>query len=61
MESFKILFEAAYPGNLGFEEMMRFFQKASEKDVVKMQKIVKDENWEDYKKIIKKVLGVSLK
>jgi len=56
-----ILTEASYPGNIGAIEMIKFFQSASDKDIKKMQKIVDAENWEEYKKLIKKVLGVDLK
>jgi hypothetical protein len=56
-----ILTEASYPGNIGAIEMVTFFQKATDKDIKKMQKIVDVEDWESYKKLIKNVLGVTLK
>ena len=57
----EILTEASYKGNIGAIEMIQFFQKSSDKDIKKMQKIVDKEDWEEYKKLIKKVLGVDLK
>ena len=61
MKSFKGLFEASYSGNLGFEEMIKFYKKASDKDVKELNKIIDDKDWEGYKRIIQKVLGVRLK
>jgi len=52
--------EAAYKGNMGFEEMMKFYRVASKEDKEKMEKIVKDNNWSAYKRLIKRVLGVQL-
>ncbi|NCP97669.1 hypothetical protein GW796_05445 [archaeon] len=54
------LSEAAYDSNLGAVEMIAFFQKASPDEIEKMEKIVKNENWDDFKKLIKKVLNVQL-
>lgn len=54
------LTELAYPGNLGFQEMIKFYKKASKQDQTKMDKIVKDQDWKEFKKLIKKVLGTSL-
>jgi hypothetical protein len=52
--------EAAYKGNMGFEEMMKFYRVASKEDKEKMEKLVKDNNWSAYKILIKRVLGVQL-
>ena len=57
----EILSEATYTNNLGAVEMIKFFQNASDKDVEKMQKIADAEDWVSYKKLIKKVLGISLR
>ena len=57
----EILTEASYTNNLGAIEMITFFQKASDKEIDKMQKIADAEDWVAYKKLIKKVLGVSLR
>lgn len=61
MQSFKILFEAVYENNLGFVEMMNFFKNASEKEIDQMKKVVDEENWVEYKKLIYKVLKIKLK
>lgn len=53
--------EAAYPGNIGFQEMVKFYQKASSIQIKKMEKIVKDGDFEEFKNLIRKVLGVKLK
>ena len=53
--------EAAYPDNIGFQEMVKFYQKASSSQIKKMEKIVKDGNFEEFKNMIQKVLGVKLK
>ena len=52
--------EISYPGNIGFEEMVRFYQKADKGQIDKMEKIIKKDNWNAFKKLIKKVLGVTL-
>ncbi len=51
----------SYPGNIGFEEMMNFWGKASPKDINLMKKIVDKEDWEAFKKLMKKVLNIVLK
>jgi len=61
MKSFKFLIEAAYAGNIGFAEMVAFYQKANAKQEKEMDKAVKNNDWESFKKLIKLVLGTSLK
>lgn len=53
--------EASYKYNIGFEEMVNFYQKASSSELIQMQKIIKKDNWTAFKKLIKNVLGVNLK
>jgi hypothetical protein len=36
--------EAAYGGNVGFEEMVKFYQEASPSEIKEMEKIVKAED-----------------
>ena len=55
------LSEAAYGGNIGFEEMVKFYQEADASQIKEMEKIIKNEDWEAFKKMIKKVLGMKLK
>lgn len=52
--------EAAYQGNLGFQELAHFYQVADEKNIKKMERIIKKEDWNEFKKLIKKVIGVKL-
>jgi len=52
--------EAAYKGNLGAVEMITFYQKASNSQIREMEKMIRKGSWEGVKKLIKKVLGVSL-
>ena len=52
--------EASFRNNMGAIEMITFFQKASSKQIIEMEKVVKSEDWEAYKLLIKKVLGVKL-
>ena len=60
-ERIVLLQEAAYPNNIGFAEMAKFFQIATPAQIKKMEKIVKDEDWEGFKSLIQKVVGVKLK
>lgn len=55
------LMEAAYAQNLGFEEMVRFMQAATDAQIALMEKVVEADDWEGFKKLVKKVIGVSLK
>jgi predicted HAD superfamily Cof-like phosphohydrolase len=53
--------EAAYPGNIGFEEMVEFYKVASDQEIVKMTNAIEKGDWNLFKKIIKKVTGKDLK
>lgn len=53
--------EAAYKGNIGAMEMIQLYQKASKKEIKKLENIVKIEDWNAYKKLVKKIIGVNLK
>lgn len=62
MKKFRqIITEAAYPGNLGAIEMMKFYQLASNDEIKNMEKIAKSNNWKAFKVLIKKVLKIDLK
>lgn len=52
--------EIAYGGNIGFQEMAAFYQKASASEIKQMEKIVRSEDWPGFKKLIKRVLKVDL-
>lgn len=55
------LSEAAYSGNIGFEEMCKFYDVATPAEEEKMKKILHDEDWEAFKKLINEVLKIKLK
>lgn len=57
----KDLDEAAYPGNIGFEELMSFYNNASDKEIKEMEDIIKKNDWMGFRNMIYKVLGVKLK
>lgn len=52
---------AAYTGNLGFEEMVKFYDKASDKEIEEMESLIEKGDWAKYKLLVKKVLGITLK
>lgn len=53
--------EAAYKGNIGAIEMIQLYQKASKKEIKELEDIIKKEDWDAYKKLVKKIIGVNLK
>lgn len=53
--------EAAYPGNIGFEEMVEFYNVASKSEITEMEKLIKRADWNKFKDLIKKVTGEELK
>ena len=53
--------EAAYPGNIGFEEMVNFYQVASKSEISEMEKLIKKGDWNKFRDLIKKVTGKDLK
>jgi len=55
-----LLYENAYPGNMGIIEMIAFYKKASKQEVKEMEKAAKKKDWDAFKQIIKKVIGVDL-
>ena len=62
MKNFKhMISEAAYPGNIGFQEMALFYQQATPKEIKEMEKIIKAEDWTGFKKLIQKSLDIKLK
>jgi hypothetical protein len=59
--SLQNLDEAAYPNNIGFEEMVKFYQIASNAEIARMENIIKNSDWDKFKALIQKVLGTKLK
>lgn len=49
-----------YSNNIGFQEMIQFTQKATESQQKRMDQVVRDENWAEYKKLIATVLHIEL-
>jgi len=55
-----LLYEAAYGQNMGIIEMIEFYKKASKQEIKEMEKAAKNKDWDAFKEIIKKVIGVDL-
>ena len=53
--------ELSYMGNIGFAEMVQFYQQASDKDIKRMEKVIKKEDWDGFRGLINKILKVKLK
>lgn len=58
---YKRVNEAAYDGNLGFEELVTFYKKADENEKNQMEKIIENDDWRGFKQLIYKVIGIKLK
>jgi len=52
--------EDNYEGNLGFEEMVKFYRMATSDEIEEMEMAVKEADWEEFKQIIYKVTNVKL-
>lgn len=57
----ELITEAAYPGNIGFEELGRFYQTATDAQIKQLEVFIKANDWQGFKKHIKKVMGFNLK
>ncbi len=57
----EIMKEAVSKFNIGFEEMVKFYQTADPRQVRRMEKIIKANDWRKFKALIKEVLGVELR
>lgn len=53
--------EAVGKFNIGFEEMVKFYNTANKQQTRRMEKIVKANDWNKFKALIKEVLGVELR
>jgi len=51
---------AAYKGNIGIMEMIAIQDKANKRQLKKLDRIVKDNDFRAFKKLTKEVLNVSL-
>jgi len=57
----KFLDEASYIGNLGFQEMVELYQKATADEIKKLEDVIKENNWKEFVKLVKKILGITLR
>lgn len=53
--------EASYVGNLGFVEMVSFYQSANDSQIKKMEKLLKNDEKEKAWKFLQTVTGKKLK
>jgi hypothetical protein len=61
MRTFTEIFEAAYKGNIGFEEMIKFYQVASEREIQELEDLVDDNKAKQAWDLVEKVTGMKLK
>ena len=54
------IFEASYKGNVGMVEMMQLYQIMSDKEIENLERVIADEDWDTYKKIVKWYLDIDL-
>lgn len=59
--NYKKVDEASYDANMGFTEMVNFYQIASKDEISKLERLIKNDDWEGYKQLIYDVLKVRLK
>ena len=52
--------EMVYKGNLGFEELVAYYRKASKKELKIIEDLIRKEDWAGFKVQIQKVIGVKL-
>ena len=55
-----IIGEASYFGNIGFAEMVKFYQIANDKEIEEIEKIIKNNDWDGFKKLIYNKLKIKL-
>ena len=53
--------EVAYNGNMGFHEMFLFYNKADNKDVNKLESLIKRKKFKEAWKLVQDVTGITLK
>lgn len=59
-KQFITLQEASYPNNLGFQELVQYYQIATDEQIEEIEEYIKAEDWEGFKSQIHSVLGVEL-
>lgn len=60
-KQFVLFSEAVYNSNMGFEEMMKFYDIATDDDIQKVEDLIEKEKFKEAWKIIQSVTGVTLK
>jgi len=53
--------EASYKNNIGFMEMVQLYQKATPKEIKEIEAIIRKNDWDEYKKIVSRILNIKLK
>jgi len=57
----KYIDEAAYHGNIGFQEMVQLYQVATPSQLKRVEKAVKNNDWNMFMILVKEILGIGLK
>lgn len=52
--------ELSYSDNIGVIEMVKFYQIATPSQIKEMEALVKKKDWNSFKALISRVLGVNL-
>lgn len=60
LRSRNCILEAVYQGNMGFEEMLTFYRKASDEDIRRMEKLLSKNKFALAWNLLKKVTGIKL-
>jgi hypothetical protein len=60
MISFRLLSELAYEGNVGFHELILFYQKASDDEKDELDHLFAEESLDEAVSLIERVTGVTL-
>lgn len=55
-----VIQEASYKGNMGFEEMMKFYQKASQDQITRLEVLMKRDRIKQAWGLVQKVTGINL-
>lgn len=58
---FRQVAEAAYEGNLGFEEMVRFYRTAQSSEIAQLEKLLRGGKFRAAWALLKQVTGVALR
>jgi len=56
----KDLWGTSYPDSVGFQKMVEFHQRSTQVQKDKMADLCRDNDWDGFKELIKKVVGIDL-